>query len=37
MAGGGGQVDEKSSSSLRRFREKISPFIPLQVDGMQFI
>jgi hypothetical protein len=37
MMGGGGEMDEKPSSSLCRFREKISPFSPFQVDGMQFI
>jgi hypothetical protein len=37
MMGGGGEMDEKSSSSLCRFREKTSRFIPFQADGMQFI
>jgi hypothetical protein len=37
MMGGGGKMDEKPSSSLCRFREKIPPFSPFQADGMQFI
>jgi len=37
MMGGAGEMDEKPSSLLCRFREKISPFSPFQVDGMQFI
>jgi hypothetical protein len=37
MVGGGGEMDEKPSSSLCRCREKISPFSAFQVDGIQFI